>query len=795
MIFSEIRKRTFAAATLVSLFLFAYYLSNPFLFQRLVNIKTLSNKAVFVIVHVVAMLCMLAAAFSSKKIFYAVAIVSFLSIFLDNCFFLVKHYAITLSDLSVLFISVGNTLDVVSQFRVDLIRAFATASFLLLSLLLLRRLVRERRYASQVVLTLCGLSFCFYLLIAVFKGEPSLVALPSNNTLPFGGSVLSVDSVIQRLKTPKPFVATKRNVPLVEPPKHIILIIDESVEAEKFRDLNKQPFANAVDFGFALSGANCSASSNLILRAGPDILALSKTILATPRLFELAKRANFKTVFFDLQGVLSDTAVRDYFSNQELAAVDRVYRRTEFGGKNFERDLRFAERFSNLLSKEDKVFAIVNKSGSHFPYASNLPPDLARTTDSYATSVSFSTIAFLHEIDSTLPDSTIVFYTSDHGQNFLAKSPHCNGASDSTLSEWRVPLIVFLTKDLTAIRERLNSSWNNRASHFELTETIRVLLGYEAMFDKSLFDPPGNVPSQPYKAYFGPIKGLLGRPASFREFDRSTLGQSALGGSLTVAVPSGAITGNILVTVSGANTNGVAFTVLPTPAITNLSPTAGPVTTSVTITGTGFGANRGSSTVTFNGATAAIASWNTTSIVTIVPIGATTGNVVVSLVGVASNGVSFTVTAPTLASIAVTPANQSILVAAILQFKVTGIYVDTTTQDLTSSATWSSTDTTVATINSSGLATAVALGQTTIQASVGSLNGSTTLGVVSSGARNVARLAHTATLLTSGKVLLAGGSGSPNVLGSAELHDPSTGIFSLTGSLNSSLQLSEFEIE
>jgi hypothetical protein len=253
--------------------------------------------------------------------------------------------------------------------------------------------------------------------------------------------------------------------------------------------------------------------------------------------------------------------------------------------------------------------------------------------------------------------------------------------------------------------------------------------------------------------------------------------------SITVTVPSGATTGNILVTVSGANTNGVAFTVLPRPAITSLSPTSGPVTTSVTITGTGFGSNQGGSTVAFNGASAAITSWSATSIVATVPIGATTGNVVVTLVGVASSGVTFTVTAPTIGAIVVTPANASILVGAALQLKVTGIYVDTTTQDLTSSATWSSTDTTKATISSSGLATAVALGQTTIQASVGSLNGSTTLNVVSSGTMNVARFAQTATLLTSGKILLAGGSGSPNVPESAELYDPSTGIFSLTGSL------------
>jgi glucan phosphoethanolaminetransferase (alkaline phosphatase superfamily) len=521
---AESSKRPFAAAALVSLFLLAYHLANPFLFQRIVNIESLTNKVVFVIVHVAAILCMLAAAFSSKKIFYGIAIASFVSVLVDNCFFLVKHYAITLGDLSVLLASTGNTLDVVIQFRDDVIRAFATASVLLLSLLLLRRLIRERRYAGHAVLGLSGVSFCFYLIIAVFKGEPSLVALPSNNMLLFGAPVLSLDSVIQGFKTPKPFVATKRKAPLVEPPKHIILIIDESVEGEEFQRLNKQPFANAVDFGLALSGANCSAASNLILRAGPDGLALSKTILATPTLFELAKQSNFKTVYFDLQGVLSDTAVRDYFSNRELGAVDQVYRRTEFGERSFERDIGFAKRFSNILSKEDKVFAIVNKSGSHFPYASNLPPDLARTSEPYAASVLFSTVDFLHQIDSTLPDSTMVLYTSDHGQNFSAKAPHCNGASDATLSEWRVPLIVFLSKDLTAIRETLDPAWDNRASHFELTETIRVLLGYEPMFNKTLFDPPSSVPSQPYKAYFGPIKGLLGRPASFREFDRHTLG-------------------------------------------------------------------------------------------------------------------------------------------------------------------------------------------------------------------------------------------------------------------------------
>ena len=50
----------------------------------------------------------------------------------------------------------------------------------------------------------------------------------------------------------------------------------------------------------------------------------------------------------------------------------------------------------------------------------------------------------------------------------------------------------------------------------------------------------------------------------------------------------------------------------------------------------------------------------------------------------------------------------------------------------------------------------------------------------STGAMTNARVAHTATLLVNGKVLVAGGSDDPT----AELYDPVSGTFSSTGSLN-----------
>ena len=117
--------------------------------------------------------------------------------------------------------------------------------------------------------------------------------------------------------------------------------------------------------------------------------------------------------------------------------------------------------------------------------------------------------------------------------------------------------------------------------------------------------------------------------------------------SITVTVPSGATTGNVVVTVGGQASNGVNFTVTtPAPSITSLSPTSGAVGASVTITGSNFGSTQGSSTVTFNGTSAGTASaWSATSITVTVPSGATTGNVVVTVGGQASNGVAFTVNA------------------------------------------------------------------------------------------------------------------------------------------------------
>ena len=82
---------------------------------------------------------------------------------------------------------------------------------------------------------------------------------------------------------------------------------------------------------------------------------------------------------------------------------------------------------------------------------------------------------------------------------------------------------------------------------------------------------------------------------------------------------------------------------LPNPVITGLSPTTGAPGTAVTISGSGFGATQGNSTLSFNGGTATVSSWSDTQIVAIVPDQAYPGPVTVTVGGITALGPTFTV--------------------------------------------------------------------------------------------------------------------------------------------------------
>jgi hypothetical protein len=113
---------------------------------------------------------------------------------------------------------------------------------------------------------------------------------------------------------------------------------------------------------------------------------------------------------------------------------------------------------------------------------------------------------------------------------------------------------------------------------------------------------------------------------------------------VVATVASGASSGTVQVQAGGVWYNYGSFTVI-TPSISSISPTSGPVGTNVTITGTGFGATRGSGNVWLGGKNATnIVSWSDTQVVATVPTGATTSGTQVYQNGVWSNSITFTVT-------------------------------------------------------------------------------------------------------------------------------------------------------
>src|ERR1700691_6073180 len=85
-----------------------------------------------------------------------------------------------------------------------------------------------------------------------------------------------------------------------------------------------------------------------------------------------------------------------------------------------------------------------------------------------------------------------------------------------------------------------------------------------------------------------------------------------------------------------------------TPDISSLSPTSAPVSTLITIAGSGFGSTQSTSTISLNGTAVSVLGWSDTLIVGAVPSGASSGPFSVTVNGQTANSASFTVTAATL---------------------------------------------------------------------------------------------------------------------------------------------------
>jgi N-acetylneuraminic acid mutarotase len=194
------------------------------------------------------------------------------------------------------------------------------------------------------------------------------------------------------------------------------------------------------------------------------------------------------------------------------------------------------------------------------------------------------------------------------------------------------------------------------------------------------------------------------------------------------------------------------------------------------------------SSVSWSSGTPATATVNAASgLATSVAVGST---VITATSGSVSGSATLNIGAAALESMIVTASAPSVGITNTVQLTAIGTYSDSSSVNVTTVATWSSSDPTLASVGpSTGVVTGVALGSVTITAVIGTVSGTTMLTVIATtwhpaANMSVARSDHAAALLSSGVVLASGGEGVSNTpLASAELYDPVANAWSAAGNL------------
>jgi trimeric autotransporter adhesin len=178
---------------------------------------------------------------------------------------------------------------------------------------------------------------------------------------------------------------------------------------------------------------------------------------------------------------------------------------------------------------------------------------------------------------------------------------------------------------------------------------------------------------------------------------------------------------NISAAQAGVTSNLVALTVtaatLQSIGITAVSSSiAKGATDQFTATGTFSDASTKNLTnsATWTSSNTGTATISSTGLATGTGVGSS--NVSAAQGGVTSNIVALTVTAATLQSITITAPNSSVVLGNTEQLTATGAFSDSSTQNVTNSATWNSSNTAAATVSATGVLTAAAIGSTNITA-------------------------------------------------------------------------------
>lgn len=321
------------------------------------------------------------------------------------------------------------------------------------------------------------------------------------------------DRLPQPVRRPVPVSTVAKGVP------HLFLIVDESITATELTLHNPHllttPFLNSVreqiqDFGIASSMTNQSGGSNIALMSGTRMSELPDTgfhTFSSTNIFQFARKAGYTTYYIDAQQ--GGEVLQNFMSPEDLKYIDYVERPANQHPKKpyHDRDMWVANRLAQLAKEKTKVFAFVVKVGAHWPYARTYPADSAvftpvlsprsiykdpeRTLNTYHNSLRWTVDHFWRQLMHSISpaDSTVVVYTSDHGQNLTQAGLSLTHASvhDTSPQEAAVPLWIWDPGQLSGATRAAKT--RQGYSHEHIFPTLLRLQGYSPAWVRQQYGP------------------------------------------------------------------------------------------------------------------------------------------------------------------------------------------------------------------------------------------------------------------------------------------------------------------
>ncbi|MBG0792066.1 sulfatase-like hydrolase/transferase [Methylocystis sp. H62] len=303
---------------------------------------------------------------------------------------------------------------------------------------------------------------------------------------------------------------------------HIIMIMDESVRGD-YLSVNNYTVddtprlktdTSLINFGVAVSGANCSVFSRVMFRFGMregDVENWQQAI-NKPSIWDYAKHGGYHAIYIDTWR--SPFNYGNGFTPAESQKIDKKI--SVLDDPSYLRDEKVVNVIKQTLEAgaNEKIFLYVDKFGVHSPYYDKYPREKTIFTPEgsalidisrahYANAIAWSVDNFFARLKNVLSmDRTLLIYTSDHGQTLSDSLPlsHCsNGVDQKTVSgEGYVPLFAKTNDEgFGKLLRHTASEGNNHFSHFEIFPTLLLAMGYEYKWVKerygdSLLDIPAS---------------------------------------------------------------------------------------------------------------------------------------------------------------------------------------------------------------------------------------------------------------------------------------------------------------